>query len=37
MIEGESLFAGSGRRWAKDRPAVRRSILQLIDERYGAK
>ena len=37
MIEGESLFAGSGRRWAKDRPAVRRSILQLIDERYGEK
>ena len=37
MIEGESLFAGSGRRWARDRPAVRRSILQLIDERYGAK
>ena len=37
MIEGESLFSGSGRRWAKDRPAVRRSILQLIDERYGEK
>ena len=37
MIEGESLFAGSGRRLANDRPAVRRSILQLIDERYGEK
>ena len=37
MVEGESLIAGSGRRWAKDRPAVRKSILQLIDERYGAK
>ena len=37
MVEGESLFAGNGRRWAKDRPAVRRSILQLVDERYGAK
>ena len=37
MVEGESLFAGSGRRWAKDRPAVRRSILQLVDERYGTK
>ena len=35
MIEGESLFAGHGRGWAKDRPAVRRSILQLVDERYG--
>ena len=37
MVEGESLIAGSGRRWAKDRPAVRKSILQLTDERYGAK
>ena len=37
MIEGESLFVGSGRRWEKDRPAVRRNILQLIDERYGTK
>ena len=26
-----------GRRWEKDRPAVRRNILQLVDERYGAK
>ena len=37
MIEGESLFVGSGRRWEKDRPAVRRNILQLINERYGTK
>jgi hypothetical protein len=37
LIEGESLFVGSGRRWEKDRPAVRRNILQLVDERYGAK
>ena len=36
MVEGESLFSGSGRRWEKDRPAVRRSILQLVDGRYGA-
>ena len=35
MVEGESLFSGNGRRWAKDRPAVRRSILQLVDERCG--
>ena len=35
MVEGESLFSGSGRRWEKDRAAVRRSILQLLDERYG--
>jgi AcrR family transcriptional regulator len=37
MVEGESLFSGSGRRWEQDRPAVRRSILQLVKERYGAK
>ena len=36
MVEGESLFTGSGRRWEKDRPAVRQSILRLVDERYGA-
>ena len=35
MVEGESLFTGSGRRWEKDRPAVRHSILHLVDERYG--
>ena len=37
MVEGESLFSGSGRRWEQDRPAVRRSILQLVDELYGTK
>ena len=36
MAEGESLFTGSGRRWEKDRPAVRQSILHLVDQRYGA-
>ena len=36
LVEGESLFVGRDRRWEKDRPAVRRNILQLIDERYGA-
>lgn len=36
MVEGESLFAGRGRRWEKDRPAVRESILHWVDERYGA-
>ena len=35
MVEGVSLFAANGRRWAKDRPAVRNSIVQLVDERYG--
>ena len=37
MIEGESLFSGSGRRWEKDRPAVRKTILQWVDERYGTR
>ncbi len=36
MLEGESLFSGSGRRWEKDRRSVRKSILNWIDERYGA-
>ena len=31
MIEGESLFSGSGRRWEKDRPAVRKTILPWVD------
>ena len=33
LIEGEWLFVGSGRRWGKGGPAVRRNILQLVDER----
>ena len=35
LLEGESLFTGSGRRWAGDRELVRDSILAMIDERYG--
>lgn len=34
MIEGESLFVGSGRRWAKDRSAVRQAILSMVRELY---
>jgi AcrR family transcriptional regulator len=37
LLEGESLFTGSGRRWEGDREAVRETILKLINERYGAK
>lgn len=37
LLEGESLFTGSGRRWEGDREAVRETILRLINERYGAK
>jgi AcrR family transcriptional regulator len=37
LLEGESLFTGSGRRWESDRTAVRETILKFIDERYGEK
>ncbi len=37
LLEGESLFTGSGRRWEGDREAVRETILKLINERYGDK
>lgn len=35
LVEGESLFVGQGRRWQKSRSAVRKTILSLVDERYG--
>jgi AcrR family transcriptional regulator len=35
LLESESLFAGSGRRWEAERPAMRETIMQFIDERYG--
>ena len=35
LLEGESLFTGSGRRWGSDRSAVRETTLRFIDERYG--
>lgn len=35
MLEGESLFTGSGRRWEGERVAVRDTMLKFIDERYG--
>jgi len=35
LLESESLFAGKGRRWESDRPAMRETILQFIDKRYG--
>ena len=35
MVEGETLFMGSGRRWEKDRAAVRKTILSFVEERYG--
>ena len=35
LVEGESQFVGQGRRWEKSRSAVRKTILSLVDERYG--
>jgi AcrR family transcriptional regulator len=35
MLEGESLFTASGRRWHGEREAVRNTMLKFIDERYG--
>jgi AcrR family transcriptional regulator len=37
LLEAESLFVGSGRRWESDRSAVRETILKFIDDRYGEK
>ena len=37
LLEGESIFVGSGRRWEKDRKAVRSTILNFIDDSYGEK
>ena len=34
LLEGESPFTGSGRRWKSDRIAVRETTLRFIDERY---
>jgi AcrR family transcriptional regulator len=35
LMEGESLFTGTGRRWESDKQAVRDTILAFIKERYG--
>ncbi|MDC0067301.1 TetR/AcrR family transcriptional regulator [Gammaproteobacteria bacterium] len=35
LMESEALFTGRGKRWESDRSAVRETILNFIDERYG--
>jgi AcrR family transcriptional regulator len=35
LVEGSTLFLGSGRRWAGDANAVRDSVLGFIDAKYG--
>jgi AcrR family transcriptional regulator len=37
LLEGSTIFLGSGRRWASDAMAVRTAVLELIDGRYGGK
>ncbi|MBT7368998.1 MAG: TetR/AcrR family transcriptional regulator [Gammaproteobacteria bacterium] len=37
MLEGSTIFLGSGRRWEGDAKAVRDTLLEFIDNRYGKK
>lgn len=37
LLEGSTIFLGSGRRWATDAMAVRTAVLDFIDNRYGAR
>jgi len=37
MLEGSTIFMGTGRRWAADAATARARILQFIDTRFGAK
>ena len=36
LLEGSTIFLGSGRRWSKDAAAVRSAVMDLIDNGYGA-
>ena len=35
MLEGSTIFMGSGRRWAKEAKKVRKTILAIVESRYG--
>ena len=35
LMEGSTLFVGTGRRWEEDADAVRDAALAYIDARYG--
>ena len=37
LIDGSTIFVGSGRRWESDANAVRETVLEFIDTRYGEK
>lgn len=36
LLEGSTIFMGEGRRWVKSGKAVRRTILDFVDQRYGS-
>ncbi len=35
LLEGSTIFLGSGRRWEGDAKIVRNSVLEFVDSRYG--
>jgi len=37
LIDGSTIFVGSGRRWEADANALRETFLEFIDTRYGEK
>jgi AcrR family transcriptional regulator len=37
LLEGATIFVGSGKRWEGDANAVRETVLEFIDARYGKK
>lgn len=37
LMEGATIFVGSGRRWESDAAALRDRVLEIIDDRYGEK
>jgi AcrR family transcriptional regulator len=36
LLEGSTIFLGSGRRWATDAIAVRSAMMDFVEHRYGA-
>ena len=37
LLEGTTIFLGSGRRWEKEADSVRNRILKIINDKYGEK
>jgi hypothetical protein len=37
LLEGSTIFMGSGRRWETDAVAVRTTVLEFVESRYGEK